>query len=97
MINFSIPQNPDFIPAQDLMRLEADESFSDQINKTVVTRPLPPSNLVLETAQATSLKTKWDPPSYIPQAGKVSYSATITPVSSHLRREMKVGDNENSD
>ena len=59
---------------QDLMRLEYLESFSDAIEKTVVTPPYPPANIKLETAASTSLKVKWDPPANVPTNSKILYN-----------------------
>ena len=73
----------------DLMRLDTLESVSSCLEKTVVTPPLPPTNIKLESAQATSLKVKWDPPTYIPQHGKLSYNVTIYPLSANVRLGMK--------
>ena len=43
---------------QDLMRLDYLESFSNCVEKIVITPPLPPTNLKLETSASTSLKIK---------------------------------------
>ena len=64
----------------DLMKLVDNlESISSYVTKTVVTPPLPPLNLKLESAYPTSIKVKWDPPTYIPAQGKLTYGINIVP------------------
>ena len=64
------------------------EVVSSPLTKTVVTPPLPPANLRLETAAATSIKVKWDPPTHIPTQGKLTYGINIIPESPEVRRVM---------
>ena len=64
------------------------EVVSSSIKETVVTPPLPPANLRLETAAATSIKVKWDPPTHIPTRGKLTYGINIIPESPEVRRFM---------
>ena len=73
---------------QDLMRLEYLESFSDAIEKTVVTPPYPPANIKLETAASTSLKVKWDPPANVPSNTKILYNVAIQALSPKVREVM---------
>jgi len=73
---------------QDLMRLEYLESFSDAIEKTVVTPPYPPANIKLETAASTSLKVKWDPPANVPTNTKILYNVAIQALSPKVREAM---------
>ena len=63
-------------------------SVSSPITKTVVTPPLPPANLRLESVAETSIKVKWDPPTHIPAQGKLTYSVNIIPESPEVRRVM---------
>ena len=80
----------DFIDKSgDLMKSDNLESVSTFVTKTVVTPPLPPVNLRLETAAApTSIKVKWDPPAQIPAQGKLTYGINIIPESPEVRRVM---------
>ena len=73
----------------DLMKLVDNlESISSFVTKTVVTPPLPPSNLKLESAAATSIKVKWDPPTYIPAQGKLTYGINIVLETTDVRQVM---------
>ena len=72
----------------DLIKFDNLESVSAFVSKTVVTPPLPPANLRLETAAATSIKVKWDPPTHIPTQGKLTYGINIIPESPEVRRFM---------
>ena len=73
----------------DLMKFAENlESVSAFVTKTVVTPPLPPGNLRLESVAATSIKVKWDPPTHIPVQGKLTYGINIIPESPDVRRVM---------
>ena len=72
----------------DLIKFDNLESVSAFVSKTVVTPPLPPANLRLETAAVTSIKVKWDPPTHIPTQGKLTYGINIIPESPEVRRVM---------
>jgi len=73
---------------QDTLHLDNLESVSAFVSKTVVTPPLPPINLKLESVYATSIKVKWDPPTHIPVQGKLTYGINIIPESPEIRRVM---------
>ena len=64
------------------------EVVSSPVTKTVVTPPLPPINLRLESVAETSIKVKWDPPTHIPVQGKLTYDINIIPESPEVRRVM---------
>ena len=73
----------------DLMKVDyPEDSTSDYIEKSVITPPLPPSNIRLESSAATSLKVSWTPPSYIPEHGELHYSVSIDPLTSSVRQAM---------
>ena len=72
----------------DLMKLDNLESASAFLEKTVVTKPLAPANLKLESAASTSIKIKWDAPPHIPPQGKLTYALSIIPESPEVRRAM---------
>eukprot|EP00092_Neocalanus_flemingeri_P001833 GFUD01001954.1.p1 GENE.GFUD01001954.1~~GFUD01001954.1.p1 ORF type:complete len:952 (+),score=205.85 GFUD01001954.1:214-3069(+) len=78
----------DALTEQDLMSLDHLESVSNQIGKTVVTPPQPPSGIKLEASASTSLKVKWDPPAYFPPDSKLSYNVGIQPLSLAVKEAM---------
>ena len=67
------------------MNVHGTEAVSNYVDKTVVTPPLAPSNLRLDLSQPTSLKVKWDAPSYVPPQGKLVYNVSIAGVSPAVR------------
>ena len=73
----------------DLMGHGPLDSLSNFVDKTVITPPPPPLNLRQEQLQVGSLKVKWDSPSSVPQAGKLSFNVSIYPLSSELKTVMK--------
>ena len=73
----------------DLMGHGPLDSWSNFVEKTVITPPPPPLNLRQEQLQVGSLKVKWDSPTSLPQTGKLGFSISINPLSSELKTVMK--------
>eukprot|EP00092_Neocalanus_flemingeri_P016447 GFUD01017797.1.p1 GENE.GFUD01017797.1~~GFUD01017797.1.p1 ORF type:complete len:977 (-),score=204.76 GFUD01017797.1:255-3140(-) len=62
------------------------EAQSDLVEETFVALPRPPTNLTLESSQATSLKVKWDPPTDCNT--KPSYNITVHALNSEVQAKM---------